>query len=101
MVGGSVMRQTAQGRVQRSAAEWRAIMVRYERSGLQQGAFCTREGIALHTFKKHYRHYKEGALPSGQFVEVSPLAPPRQGWELDLTLPNGVRLYVRGAGHVE
>lgn len=95
------MRPTAKGRVQRSTADWQAILGRYERSGLQQAAFCMREGIALHTFKKHYRRYKAGALTAGQFVEVSPPAAPRQEWELELALPNGVRLQVRGSGHVE
>ena len=95
------MRQTTKGRVQRSATEWQAIMRRYERSGLQQRAFCTREGIALHTFRKQYRYYKVEAIPPGQFMEVSPPVAPRPEWEVALELPNGIRLQVRGADHVE
>jgi len=95
------MRGKTQGKVYRSAAQWRAIMARYERSGLQQAAFCTQEEIALHTFKKQYRHYKVATQPRGQFVEVPPLAGPRREWELEVELPNGIRLQVRGAGHVE
>lgn len=89
------------GKVYRSAADWRALSARYERSGLTQGAFCTREGIALHTFKKHYRRPTSADVALGQFVEIPPPASPRQEWEVELTLPNGVRLAVRGAGRVE
>jgi hypothetical protein len=89
-------------KVYRSVAQWRAIVARYERSGLPQAAFCTREGIALHSFKKHYRHHKQPDTPPGQFVELPPPAVAAgPGWEVDLTLPNGVRLCVRGAGRVE
>ncbi|MEW6301648.1 MAG: hypothetical protein AB1671_28605 [Thermodesulfobacteriota bacterium] len=95
------MRPTAKGRVQRSATEWQAIMRRYERSGLQQGAFCTREGLALHTFKKHYRHDKEAASQPGHFVEVSPFPARRPGWEVGVEVPHGIRLQMRGTGHVE
>jgi transposase len=60
-------------KVQRGTAEWRAIVARYERSGLPQAAFCTQGGIARHTFKKHYRQHKEAIRPAVPFVEVLPL----------------------------
>jgi hypothetical protein len=82
-------------------AQWRAIMARYERSGLSQAVFCTREGIALHSFKKHYRWHKQADAALGRFVEVTPPASPRREWEVELTLSNGVRLAVRGVGRVE
>lgn len=90
------MRGKMAGKVFRSAAEWRAIVARYERSGLQQAAFCTQEGLALHTFKKHYRHHKEAAPRPGQFLEVVPRVPARQGWEVEVELPNGMHLWMRG-----
>jgi hypothetical protein len=58
------------GRVQRGAAQWRAIRARYERSGAKQAEFCAQEEIALHSFKKHYRGRKAVASPLGAFVEV-------------------------------
>jgi len=90
-----------QGKVYRNVADWRALSARYERSGLTQAAFCTREGIALHTFKKHYRDHKAAAPQPGQFVEVEPSVPARPEWEVELELPNGVRLAMRGTGRVE
>jgi len=90
------MREKRPGKVFRSATEWRAIVARYERSGLKQAAFCTQEGLALHTFKKHYRHHKEAAARPGQFLEVVPSVPAQKGWAVEVELPNGGRLWVRG-----
>ena len=90
------MREKRPEKVFRSAAEWRAIVARYERSGLTQAAFCTQEGVALHTFKKHYRPHKEAAPRLGQFLEVVPSVPARKGWEVELAFPNGLHLRVRG-----
>ena len=73
------MREKRLGKVFRSAAEWRAIVARYERSGLTQAAFCTQEGLALYIFKKHYRSHKEAALRLGQFLEVVPSVPGAAG----------------------
>lgn len=85
----------------RSAADWRILSARYERSGLTQAAFCTREGVALHTFKKHYRFQKAAVPQSESFVEIVPRAPTPSGWEVEVALPNGARLVLRGPGHVE
>jgi hypothetical protein len=93
--------QQPRKKVYRSVAQWRAIVARYERSGLPQAAFCTREGIALHSFKKHYRRHKPGEAARGQFVAVPVPASPSREWEVELTLPNGVRLAMRGVGRVE
>lgn len=95
------MREKSQGKVYRSAADWRAISARYERSGLTQAAFCLREGVALHTFKKHYRAHKAVVPQLGQFVEVGSRGPVRPSWEVEVALPQGVRLTMRGTGHVE
>ncbi len=82
------------GKVQRSAAEWRAILERYEHSGLATAAFCAQEGLAFNSFKKRYYHHKRATRPA-TFVELSspPAAP---SWELEVTLPNGMRFHVRG-----
>ena len=89
------MQLTANGRIQRSAAEWRAIIARYERSGAKQAEFCTREEIALHSFKKHYRRRKVVESPAGAFVEV-PSVPEPDSWAVELEFPSGLRLRVRG-----
>jgi hypothetical protein len=89
------MAMNTNGKVQRSAAEWHAILERYEQSGLTTAAFCAREGIAFNSFKKRYYHHKQAMRPA-TFVELrSPLAA-TPGWELEVTLPNGMRFHVRG-----
>ena len=91
------MHVNTSGKVQRSAAEWRAIIERYEQSGLGATAFCTQEGIALHSFKKRYYHHKRATRPAAAFVDLTPaVTPSAAAWELELRLPNGVRLELRG-----
>ena len=96
------MHVSTNGKVHRSAAEWRAIVERYEQSGLGAAAFCLQEGIALNSFKKHSAQRQRAPRAAAAFVELPPPpAPATPGWEVELTLPNGVRVAVRGADHVE
>ena len=96
------MHVSTNGKVHRSAAEWRAILERYEQSGLGAAAFCTQEGIALNSFKKRSAQRQQATRAAAAFVELPPPpAPVAAGWEVELTLPNGVRVAVRGAGRVE
>jgi len=97
-----VMPEQHKGKVQRSATEWRALIERYEHSGLGMAGFCAQAGVALNTFKKHYYQRPRSRGPAAAFVDLTPLpAPAVPGWEMALTLPNGVRLAVRGSGRVE
>ena len=96
------MHVSTNGKVHRSTAEWRAIMERYEQSGLGAAAFCLQEGIALNSFKQRSAQRQRVTQAATAFVELSPPpAPAAAGWEVELTLPNGVRVAVRGAGRVE
>jgi hypothetical protein len=83
------------GKVHRSAAEWRTILERYEQSGLATAAFCAQEGIAFNSFKKRYYHHKRATRPV-TFVELSASPAGTPSWELEVTLPNGIRFHVRG-----
>jgi hypothetical protein len=90
------------GKVQRSATEWRALIERYEQSSLKMADFCTQTGVALNSFKKRYFQHKRATRPAEAFVDLTPgPVPTAPGWELELTLPNGVRLALRGTGRVE
>jgi hypothetical protein len=93
------MQLTANGRIQRSAAEWRAIIARYERSGAKHAEFCTREGIAPHSVKKHDWRRKVVESPAGACVEV-PSAPEPASWAVKLEFPSGLHLRVRGERRV-
>lgn len=96
------MQKQRNGKVQRSAAEWRALIERYEQSGLRMAGFCAQARVALNSFRKRYFQHKR-ATRLATFVDLTPPrpAPPVPGWELELTLPNGVRLALRGTGRVE
>ena len=94
-------------RARRTAAQWRKLVERFERSGQTRGQFCTAHGLALSTFDVWRR--KLGATPVGEahpealFVELTSPAqmapsPPSSGTgavEVELELGAGVVVRVR------
>jgi hypothetical protein len=90
------MQVLANGQVQRSAAEWSGIIARYRQSGMGMKEFCAQEGLTLRTFEEGYRRQRRSETRKGQFVEgASPLGG-RGPWAVEVELPSGVRLRVRG-----
>jgi transposase-like protein len=94
-------KQTRRRRVKRSEAEWRAIVKRFERSGLSRGEFCGREGVAASSLSKWRQEFGGRTRSRGRragFVEVLPPSSssgPSDGLasgEAELALPGGVRL---------
>ncbi len=90
------MRVLADGRVRRTAAEWRAVLEKFEASGLSALAFCRRERLSRAAFTR-WRQELEGTAPeAGAFVEIPGSVPERlrvlQPGEMELTLPGGVLL---------
>lgn len=95
------MQVLADGRVRRTAAEWREVIEAQEASGLSVLAFCEREKLSRNAFTRWRRELKqESARPAeveASFVEL-PL--PRAAvasrslaaGELELSLPGGVTL---------
>jgi hypothetical protein len=90
------MRVTSNGKVRRTVAEWRAICERFVNSGLGPKEFCQREAIAVGSFKKWQHRYAGSRSQPEAFVEL--VAPPvgSEGWAVEVELPSGVRLRVRG-----
>ena len=90
------MRVSSNGKVRRSEAEWRAICERFAQSRVGPKQFCEREAIALGTFKKWYPRCTQKGTLSEAFVEL--VAPPvqREPWAVEVELPSGVRLRLRG-----
>jgi hypothetical protein len=93
------MRVLADGRVHRTEAEWRAVMGRFERSGLSVSAFCRRTKLSRNSFIKWRRRLAGSPRPSAAFVEwvapssAEPEAVERGGvGEFELSLPGGVVL---------
>ena len=90
------MRVLADGRVRRTETEWRALIERFENSGLSVSAFCRRAKLSRGTFVAWRRRLAEGPSSSPAFVEwVAPASaePERAGaGEFELQLPGGVVL---------
>jgi len=90
------MQVTSNGKVWRSEAEWRTICARFAQSGLGVAEFCAREKLALSSFQTWYRRCAGTARRRGQFIEVVPPAVGAGRWEVEVALPNGTRLHLRG-----
>jgi hypothetical protein len=58
--------------------------------------FCEQEGLTLRTCEEWYRRVRRGETTRGQFVEVKPAVAPASPWAVEVELPHGVRLRVRG-----
>jgi len=92
------MRVLADGRVKRSAAEWRKLFEKCEASGLSAMAFCQRAGIPRSTFTRWQQRVQvvSSQAQTAAFVELplpvagssASLAP----GEFELSLPGGVTL---------
>ena len=90
------MRVTRNGKVWRSEAEWRTICARFVQSGLGPQEFCQRESIAVGSFRKWYQRCSQKGALSEAFVELVAPPVPREPWAVEVELPSGVRLRLRG-----
>jgi len=90
------MRVLADGRVRRTETEWRALIERFEKSGLSVSAFCRRAKLSRGTFVVWRRRLAERPGSAPAFVEwVAPSAAEAEATgagELELQLPGGVVL---------
>lgn len=89
------MRVLADGRVRRTESEWRAIVARYERSGMSELAFCRKANLSRQVFRQWRRRPAERSDASSDFVEwvVLEVVEDRSaGTEFELTLPGGIVL---------
>ena len=95
------MRVLADGRVRRTASEWRAILDRQARSGLSDAAFCRRAKLSRGSFVKWKQRLatktRAAAVVEPAFVEwVAPVGEVEEGAEtareFELSLPGGVVL---------
>jgi len=90
------MKVLANGRVRRSAVERRALIARWEKSGLKPAQFCRREQIRVSSFLR-WRRSRVTSSGKSAFVELTP--PPATSsasWTLEISLPNGCQLRFQG-----
>ena len=93
-------------RVRRSEQDWRAILRRYEASGLGSRAFCRQEGVAARSFQRWRQRLRgqRAVRRRARFVELVPPPAPQtavarpgsSGWSLELEFPGGVLVRWRG-----
>ena len=96
-------------RARRTAAQWRKLIERFERSGQTRGKFCTTHGLALSTFDLWRRKLGATQAPADEdhrealFVELtnpaqtltSRTSSETGGWEVEVELGAGVVLRLR------
>lgn len=92
------MVELSNGKVRRSAEEWRAIFSKYESSGLSRDAFCRREKLSPTSFGNWRRRLEREQRSSGEveFVELSSGESAAKQCELEVSFPGGVVLRIRG-----
>ena len=98
-------------RARRTAAQWRKLVERFDRSGQSRGNFCATHGLALSTFDRWRRKLGEAQAAADDahheslFVELtnatesagSGTAAGAGAWEVELELGAGVVLRLRRA----
>ena len=90
------MQVKANGHGRRSAAEWRGIIERYRQSGMGIREFCAQEGVTEHRFEQWYRRSRRAETPKGPLIALPPLAAAVGPWAVEVELPNGTRVRLRG-----
>ena len=88
--------QKGKDRVRRTKKEWAEILRRFESSGLGPREYCRQEGLPESSLQR-WRN-RLGSRVAAEFVELTPSTtePTTSSWELEVSLPNGVRLQFRG-----
>jgi hypothetical protein len=89
------MRTLADGRVRRTESEWRAIVARFERSGMSELAFCKKAKLSRPVFRRWRQRLAERDDAQSGFVEwvVPEVVEETAGrGEFELTLPGGAVL---------
>jgi hypothetical protein len=89
------MKVMSNGKIRRTRDEWRAILSRWERSGLSLREFCHKQEIQLSSFQR-WQEKLTGASDGDAFVALTPAPPTVSSWSLEVTLPNGSKLHFQG-----
>lgn len=84
-------------RRRRTEAQRRVLVERFTSSGVTLREFCRREGVSLSSLQR-WRALADDSSRAAEFVELvaQPPAGSPSGWVVELTLPNGVSLRLRG-----
>jgi hypothetical protein len=93
------MSATTRTTVRRNSGQQRALLERFDLSRLSAQDFCRKEGLSLSSFRRWQHRQAVNASAPG-FVELQAPAASAPGddgpWAIELDLPGGVRLRLRG-----
>ena len=81
------MRVMSNGRVWRSATEWREIVTRFEGSGQSRPTFCSEEKINFSSFQRW--HKRLAVSGQSDFVDVTPIPESSSSWLVEVELADG------------
>jgi transposase-like protein len=83
--------------MKKSRAEWRAMVEEQSESGLSQSAYSEREGVSLSSLRYWRGKFQRELEGKAAFIEVPPLEEASGKREIELELPHGIVLRLRGA----
>jgi hypothetical protein len=89
------MKLMSNGKVRRTADEWREILTQWKKSGLRPTEFCRKHELQLSSFQRWQQKLNESSR-SDDFVTVATAPLPTSSWALEITLPNGCKLHFQG-----
>jgi hypothetical protein len=92
------MRVASNGRIRRSAEEWKELVSGWRKSGASGREFCRQEGIEYSSLQRWDRKLN-GSSRRSEFVPVAttPSSSIAEScWRLEVTLPNGIKLQFQG-----
>lgn len=90
------MRSQYPVQIRRGEPEWRRLVARFEASRLDAASFCDRESISLSSLHRWRRRLREPDHDGFVEIPVPALSTSASEWSLEVELPNGVVLRLRG-----
>lgn len=90
------MRSQYPVQIRRGEPEWRRLVARFEASRLDAVSFCERESISLSSLQRWRRRLREADQDGFVEIPVPGLTTSASQWSLEVELPNGVVLRLRG-----
>lgn len=87
---------TERKRSRRTPDEWHRLVKRFETTGLSQKKFCANEDLNENTFRLWRSRMRSATSTPVPFMEVVPVTAPESPWAIELELPSGVKLRLRG-----
>jgi hypothetical protein len=87
---------TERKRARRTRDDWHRLVKRFDASGLSQKEFCHHEALNENTFRLWRSRLRAADPTVVPFMELLPVPAPETPWTMELELPSGVKLRLRG-----